>query len=137
MPSSWDARRTFHRLSLLILCALLATEAQAQRHKWHDGGFAFRRAVELPAGMETRPEVLIAEFFTHGALTDAANDIVVYSNREPAPTFVLQRGPGDFCRVAFQPAANQPRYFIYYGGAATEQAERPKWTARSGLLFET
>jgi PKD repeat protein len=80
---------------------------------------------------------MIAEFFSHGALTDTAKDIVVYSNRELVPMVVLQQGPGDFCRVAFQLAKNQPRYFIYYGGAATAQDERPKWTARCGLLFET
>lgn len=122
---------------LLIAWVLSPPDASAQRHRWHNDDLAYRRLVEPAAGIETQPDVIVAEFFTHGAVTDKSQDIRVYANRELVPSLVLQQGPGDFCRVAFQTVDRQPRYFIYYGGTDTEQAERPKWTARSGILFET
>ena len=140
--TDWLHRARGYGFVLLIAAtiaatSILATPVHAQHHKWHDKGFAFRRVVEVPAGMETLPDVIVGEFFTHGALTDADQDVIVYANRELVPTYLLQQGPGDFCRVAFQPVENQLRYFIYYGGLATEDAERPNWSAHSGLLFET
>ena len=49
---------------------------------------------------------------------------------------ILQLGPGDFCRLAFQTVAGQSEYDIFYGGdPPTEKA--PPWTCRDGLLLET
>ena len=49
---------------------------------------------------------------------------------------VLQLGPGDFCRLAFQPVRGQSEYEILYGGDPPTEA-LPPWTARDGLLLET
>ena len=52
------------------------------------------------------------------------------------PIRVLQVGPGDFCRLAFQPIQGQKDYDIFYGGPAPEEP-LPPWTSRDGLLLET
>lgn len=121
----------------LVFVTSHASSTLAQNHKWHDEGFDHRRVVELPAGIQTPPEIVVAEFFTHGSLTAEQGDVAVYANRDPVAFYVLQRGPGDMCRVAFQAIDKQPRYFIYYGGNPTANPDRPKWTAASGLLLET
>lgn len=120
-----------------ILSSFWMSPAQGQRYRWHDEDFQYRRVVALPAGMETVPEVIVAEWFSHGAVKPEAGDMVVYASKELVPRQVLQRGPGDFARVAFEPVAGESRYYLYYGGPDNKQVNVPEWTSRSGLLFET
>jgi tetratricopeptide (TPR) repeat protein len=87
--------------------------------------------------METAPEVIVAEFFSHGAVKSDAGEIVVYTSKELVPRQVLQRGPGDFARIAFQPVTGESSYYVYYGSEDNKQIKGPEWTATSGLLFET
>ena len=129
------------RLVLLscLACAVLTLEgsALAQRRRWHDEGFTFRRIVEVPAGTEPLPEVLVSEFFTHEALNPEAPELAVYANRDLAASTILQVGPGDFCRVALRTIRGQTRYTVYYGGRSTGEDGPPPWTPAVGLLFET
>ena len=48
----------------------------------------------------------------------------------------MQVGPGDFCRVAFQPTPAQHQYRIDYGGDHAADPS-PPWTTDAGLLLET
>jgi len=83
------------------------------------------------------PEVAVAEFFTHGELrADGANLAVSTGLGQPVPWRVLQVGPGDFCRVAFQSVPKQMVYKIQYGGNVVPPESLP-WTSTSGLLLET
>ncbi|MHC4176971.1 MAG: PKD domain-containing protein, partial [Planctomycetota bacterium] len=64
------------------------------------------------------------------------NLVVSDRNREMVPSRVLQLGPGDFCRLAFQTVKAQKGYEIFYGGDPPKQSP-PEWTNRDGLLLET
>jgi tetratricopeptide (TPR) repeat protein len=98
--------------------------------------FDYQRRMEIPAGM-AHPAVIVTEFFTQGALKAGAENVVVYDGRHRlVPWRVLQVGPGDLCRVAFQTVARQPHYRIEYGGARSAM-KSPPWTSSAGLLMET
>ena len=109
----------------------------AQRFRWQDDDFEYRRSITLPPGMQTMPEVIIAEFFSHGALKPGAGEVVVYSSKDPVPRKVFQLGPGDFARIAFEAVAGESRYYLYYGGRPAAKPVMPEWTSTSGLFFET
>jgi TolA-binding protein len=52
------------------------------------------------------------------------------------PTRVLQLGPGDFCRLAFQPSGGGD-YEVFYGGEVAKGAlALPEWHEGDGLLLE-
>jgi len=87
---------------------------------------------------EKKLQVGVAEFHHHGLLReDGKNVLVVTADRKPVATRVLQQGPGDFCRVAFQVAGQQREYYLFYGGDPPKAGDVPEWGNRSGLLLET
>lgn len=97
--------------------------------------FDVRRTVTVPS--EGSYPIVVTEFYCHGALApDGRNLVVAASNRELVPWRILQLGPGDFCRLAFQTVANQQYYEIFYGGEPPSEVS-PPWTGRDGLLLET
>ena len=67
----------------------------------------------------------------------ACNVVVVSENGRLTACRVLQLGPGDFCRLAFQAIAGQNSYDIFYGGPRPEARLLPRWTNGDGLLLET
>ena len=82
--------------------------------------------------------VVVVQFFHHGQIApDGRNVVVAVRNKKPVPSRVLQLGPGDFCRVAFQTAAKESSYEILYGGGVPEKDAVPAWTGKDGLLLET
>jgi tetratricopeptide (TPR) repeat protein len=119
-----------------FLVVLLAADC-ALAQSFHRGGTEFNaaRLVTVPAGKPYT--IVVTEFFHHGEIRpDGRNVVVVAQNKELAPMRVLQVGPGDFCRLAFQTLAGQSSYEILYGGdPATEKT--PPWSCRDGLLLET
>ena len=79
----------------------------------------------------------MTEFFTNGELKAPGANLAVHDSRHnPVPWRILQLGPGDFCRIAFQTVPKQHLYKIYYGGKG-EPEKPPAWTNRAGLLLET
>lgn len=114
----------------LALAALSQTAAQVFRR----GGVEFHaaRTVTVAAPL---PAVVVAEFLHHGEIApDGRNVGVTCKGQDLLPCRVLQLGPGDFCRVAFQTFGGQTEYDILYGGDAP--ANPPKWTSQEGLLLE-
>ena len=107
----------------------------------HESGEAeqrayYQRKVQVPLHA-TLPAVVMTEFFTHGELDEKAESLAVYDGRhEPVSWRILQVGPGDYCRIAFQTTPKQHLYKIYYGGKA-ETRKPPAWTSTAGLLLET
>ena len=96
----------------------------------------YQRKVQVPQHA-TLPAVVMTEFFTHGELDEKAESLAVYDGRhEPVSWRILQVGPGDYCRIAFQTTPKQHLYKIYYGGKA-ETRKPPAWTSTSGLILET
>jgi TolA-binding protein len=109
---------------------------QAQGPSEAEKGLIYQRRVQLPQGVPL-PAVVMTEFFTHGELDAKGASLAVHDNRRnPVPWRVLQVGPGDYCRIAFQTVPKQSLYKIYYGPRAEPQ-KPPAWTSEAGLVLET
>jgi TolA-binding protein len=101
-----------------------------------ESGLVYQRKVQLPQG-SALPGIIMTEFFSQGALEPRGANLAVYDNRNsPVPWRILQSGPGDFCRIAFQIVPRQHVYKIYYGGKVAPP-KAPEWTNPAGLLLET
>jgi hypothetical protein len=123
-------------LTALIAVAMLSTDrVSAQSFRRGKTEFNAVRSVAVPAGKPF--STVVAEFFHHGEIRpDGRNVVVAAQNKELVPFRILQLGPGDFCRLAFQAIKGQTEYDIFYGGEPP--TERPlAWTCRDGLLLET
>ncbi len=103
---------------------------------WYgDGAFEFRRKVDLRS-LSPFPRVVVAEWYTHGAVRSNGTNVAAVDSQGRLPLTVLQTGPGDFLRVAIEPRAGQTELFLYYGGNGL-QDDPPRWTTRAGLVVET
>lgn len=131
----WPLYRLAWLVALLAVWIVGVEPAMAQRRRWDDEGHLFRRWIEIPTGTNPFPEIVVCQFFAHGAVPSEPNHVSVYTNGQQVPVRVLQNGPGDFCRIAFQTQARQSRYAVYYGGESS--APPPPWTSNTGLLLET
>ncbi|MFO7901147.1 MAG: PKD domain-containing protein [Pirellulaceae bacterium] len=120
-------------ISILTLAPLFA---EAQRHAWQDELLPYRRQVSVKPRAQEVPPIVTTRFFTHGAVDADSAAVAVYARREQVPSRVLQIGPGDLLRVAFETRKSEIRYHIYYGGAAATTPS-PDWTATGGLFLET
>lgn len=91
---------------------------------------------------ELRP-VMVVEFLHQSLIRRDKDDpasgnvLVAGKNNRPLPTRILQLGPGDFCRLAFETVAGQSNYEIYYGGPPPKKELVPKWTNADGLILDT
>lgn len=97
---------------------------------------SYQRKVQIPQ-RAIFPAVVTTDFFTHGELDEKGTNLAVYAGRRDLVSWrVLQAGPGDYCRIAFQTIPKQYLYKIYYGGKA-ETGKPPAWTSTVGLVLET
>lgn len=120
----------------LSLVVALATSVWSQDYRRADTEFSAKRAVSLPS--EFTGSIAVTQFFHHGQIdSDGANVLVFAKNRKAVPTRVLQIGPGDYCRLAFQTTESQRDYEIFYGGDPPAAEAVLPWTDTSGLLLET
>ena len=119
-----------------LLTAVFVPRVDGQTFRHAGTEFEAIRQIVLPE--EKSLEIGVAEFHHHGLLReDGKNVLVLTIDRKPTPTRVLQQGPGDFCRVAFQTVGQQREFLLVYGGDPPKPNEVPAWTSRSGLLLET
>ena len=117
--------------------AILASVSGLSAQSFRRGGTEFNavRSVFVPA--RKTYTVVVVEFLHHGEIRpDGRNVLVAARNKEAVPFRVLQVGPGDFCRVAFQTIEGQSTYHVFYGGDPSRD-EPPAWTCHDGLLLET
>lgn len=122
-----------HWLAILPILTILG--AFGQEPPQRAGGFTVVRRLQLSDASPA--EIVVAEFFGHGELQeDGANLAVTTSQDQPVPWRILQIGPGDFCRLAFQTVPKKAIYKIHYGGGASSW-KSPRWTSTAGLLMET
>lgn len=120
----------------LVLCLLAGAHAPAQTFRRAGVEFAAVRPLQVPAGKGY--SVVVTQFFHHGLINaDGTNVLVFGKGHKPVPTRVLQLGPGDYCRLAFEVQPGQSSYEIFYGGQAPEPSQVPAWTNQDGLLLET
>lgn len=119
-----------------MIAAVVVPAAEAQSFRRGQIEFNALRPIQVPSGSHT---IAVTEFFHHGELAENGQNLVVSTrNERPVPVRVLQIGPGDFCRIAFQLVAGQSDYEVLYGGSVSADASlRPTWTAKEGLLLET
>ena len=104
---------------------------------FRQGGTEFdaKRSVSVLAAKSY--SIVVTEFLHHGQINDQGTNVLVAAkNRDLVPMRVLQLGPGDYCRLAFQTIRTQREYEIFYGGDPPGKAP-PKWNSRDGLLLET
>lgn len=126
---------------LLGLMAGALVSAMADSRAWGQGfrrggqEFRYLRSIALPP--DASAPIIVVEFYHHGAITGDGRNVIVATGNELPPMKVLQLGPGDFCRLAFQTVSTRAPYEILYGGAAFPDERRPAWTAEDGLLLET
>jgi len=125
-------------LVAVALAAALAWPGRLPGQSFRRGGVEFNamRMVEVP--QDKKYSVVVTQFFHHGEISaDGRNVVVSAQNQKLVPTRVLQLGPGDYCRLAFETLAGQHSYEVLYGGCPPEEGVVPAWTNRDGLLLET
>ncbi len=120
----------------LALCVFVGAGAPAQTFRRAGVEFAAVRPITVPAGKGY--SVVVTQFFHHGLINSEGTNVLVFGKgQKPVPTRVLQLGPGDYCRLAFEVQPGQASYEIFYGGQAPEPSQVPAWTNQDGLLLET
>ncbi len=92
---------------------------------------------------------MVVEFLHQGLLKrDDQNDsignqvVIAAKGNRPVASRILQLGPGDFCRLAFETIPGTNSYEIFYGGQlpkkeSPKQDLVPKWRNTDGLILET
>ena len=128
------------RLSRLLLGLLAVTQVVAGRaaaQSFRRGGSEFEAARQVVAPLEKGYTIAVVEFLHHGEIRPGGRNVVVAArNRELVPLRILQLGPGDFCRLAFETVKGQWDYDVFYGGEGPREAP-PPWSCQDGLLLET
>jgi PKD repeat protein len=120
----------------LLSVVTLPDRLAAQSFRWGGTEFNALRKVNIPS--DARYAIVVTQFFHHGEIApDGKNVIVLTQDRKPVATRILQLGPGDYCRLAFETLALQRNYEIYYGGNPPSPDQVPGWKSTAGLLLET
>ena len=108
--------------------------AQSFRH----AGTEFQALRRLVVPEDANLAVGVAEFHHQGLINEEGTNVLVLSaDRKLMATRVLQVGPGDFCRVAFEIDGPQREYLLFYGGDVPRGDDLPGWMSQAGLLLET
>ena len=122
---------------VITFAAILICAACAFAQSFRRAGTEFNAVRQVIVPAEKEYAVVVVEFLCHGEIhPDGDNVLVAARNNEVVPLRILQIGPGDFCRLAFQTIRGQSEYEIFYGGDPPGEG-RPPWTCRDGLLLET
>ena len=122
-------------LGPLVVMFISVSTLVAQRQTWQDEAFEYRCRAILSSDANN-VAVVVCEFYSHGAIGPETPAVAVYQLGKQTPSRILQTGPGDLCRIAFQTLKGRGDYQIYYGAARATDAV-PVWTADAGLLLET
>lgn len=133
-PWAWRRRACVCLLLWGLSACLLGGSAHGQVFRRGGQEFAYLRPVELAASGGAT--IAVVEFYHHGQIDPQGRNVVAAAGNDVLPTRVLQLGPGDFCRLAFQIATARGPFEILYGGAPFPEDRRPAWTAQEGLLLE-
>ncbi len=128
-------RRALIVAACAITVAVTARGARAESFRIAGAELNAVRPVDVPEGEHYT--IVVVEFLHQGEIRpDGRNVVVAARNKELVPFRILQLGPGDFCRLAFQTIEGRLQYNIFYGGEPPREASRP-WTCEDGLLLET
>jgi tetratricopeptide (TPR) repeat protein len=126
-------------LGSAILAAVLAAPARADQAPWLTSqDWLVRRVVDLKPEATGRSgeEVGVCTFYSGGLVKADGSDIrVAVEGRRPVSHRILQRGPGDLVRIAFEVLPSETRYYIYYGNQKAP-APAKALDVQRGLLLE-
>lgn len=116
------------------------TPATSEKGGFRKGNSSFvaMREMEMKAAPgNVKREVVVTEFYHGGLLNADGSNLRVWpkSGKMPTASKILQYGPGDFCRVAFQTTDDAMIYNVYYGGGESNDPQ-PDWSAEVGLICE-
>ncbi|MDZ7619081.1 MAG: PA14 domain-containing protein, partial [Patescibacteria group bacterium] len=129
----WLRAVSIPAISLFAAWFIPAASAQSFRH----GEVTFNAVRPVSVEEGKGHTVVVTEFFHHGEINPAGSNVLVTAgNNQAVASRVLQLGPGDYCRLAFQTLERQTRYEVLYGGEHSP-SDTPPWTNRDGLLLET
>jgi tetratricopeptide (TPR) repeat protein len=131
-------RRLLSRLPTAVLAiAGFFLPVCALGQQFYRGGSEFNAVRQVAVLGGKAYSAVVVEFLHHGEIhADGRNVVVAAQNKKLVPLRILQLGPGDFCRLAFQTSKGQLEYGIFYGGEPPRD-QPPPWTCRDGLLLET
>jgi TolA-binding protein len=119
------------------LMILLAWLEPLSAQSFERGGGEFNALREVIVPSDRKLSVAVVEFLHHGQIaSDGKNVLVSTKDEHPVASRILQLGPGDFCRLAFETVRGQKYYEVLYGGPGAKEAA-PAWTNNDGLLLET
>lgn len=128
-------------LRLLIAAAVAsaawAAAARADNAVWLSPDWSVRRVVDVTARPANQPggEVGVCTFYHGGrARPDGADIRVAVQGRRIVNHRLIQAGPGDLVRVAFEADLAEQRYYVYYGNPKAEPP--PAWEPQRGVLLE-
>jgi len=120
-----------------LFAVAMAAPAAADSAPWMSPEWTVRRVVEVKAegGRPSANDVAVCAFFTGGQAKPDASDVrLAVGGRQLVNHRLLQVGPGDFVRLAFETTGAESRYYIYYGNP---KADPPKpWEPPRGVLLE-
>lgn len=129
------AMRFLTALALVLPLAAAVSPAHAQSFRRGAQEFNAVRTISIPPGKFT---IGVFDFMHHGEVNSTGSNVVVYNRGGQAvPMRVLQIGPGDLCRVAFQLTPGVGSYDVCYGGPAIASGLVPPFDPKEGLLMET
>ncbi|HEX4123932.1 MAG TPA: PKD domain-containing protein [Tepidisphaeraceae bacterium] len=102
---------------ILALATLLIATPIASAAAWLDGGYAFRRPIDVKWDNDTgRDQMCIADFYTAGHAQPAGADIrVATDDGKAVATHLLQFGPGDHVQICFPLIKDASQYYVYFG----------------------
>ncbi len=122
-------------LIVLIMGIPLLGPAWLPAQSFRRGGTEFNALREITVPPDKDHGIVVVQFFHHGEIKPDGKNVAVAAREELVPCRILQLGPGDYCRLAFQTSRGQKNYEVLYGGDAVP--ESPEWTNKDGLLLET
>lgn len=113
--------------------ALLFILTASARGGWFDGGWGYRRPIDVGWNAEhaSGEELAVAEFYTAGhALPNGADVRVTTDEGRVLPSRVLMTDPGDRLSVVFALVKPVRKYYVYFGNRSP--APPPKGTEDVG-----
>jgi len=105
---------------------------------WWNPSWSTRRELQVSPGRSNVPgkDVAAVSFFHSGRARKDLRDIRVVSDKGATRHKVIQGGPGDFARIAFEIVPGAGTYWVYYGNEGARAADT-SWKLQRGLLLET
>ena len=111
---------------LVALAIGLAAPPMSRAQSFHAAGTEFNAVRDVLVSAFKGYTVVVSDFFHHGEIdSNGRNVAAIASDGQLVPLRILQLGPGDYCRLAFEAAPKQMVYHILYGGPPPDARPLP------------